>query len=83
MVVSTTNMASSPLPNSHGEVIELGDRVAYAGSSCVMRFQAGSVKLWEHYVGPNKGDVGLLGKGEEAMLVVRIARAMECCTNVC
>jgi protein N-terminal amidase len=54
----------------HGEVIELGDRVAYAGSSCVMRFQAGSVKLWEHYVGPNKGDVGLLGKGEEATLVV-------------
>jgi protein N-terminal amidase len=54
----------------HGEVIELGDRVAYAGSSCVMRFQGGSVKLWEHYVGPNKGDVGLLGKGEEAVLVV-------------
>lgn len=54
----------------HGETIELGDRVAYAGSSCVMKFQNGSVKLWEHFVGPNKGEVGLLGKGEEAVLVV-------------
>lgn len=54
----------------HGETIELGDRVAYAGSSCVMRFQGGSVKLWEHFVGSNKGEVGLLGKGEEAVLVV-------------
>lgn len=53
----------------HGEAIEIGDRVAYAGSSCVMRFQTGSVKLWEHHVGPNKGDVGLLGKGEEGILV--------------
>ncbi|KAK4501287.1 hypothetical protein PRZ48_007094 [Zasmidium cellare] len=54
----------------HGHDIEIGDRVAYAGSSCVMRFQSGSVKLWEHYTGPKKGDVGLLGKGEEGMLVV-------------
>lgn len=54
----------------HGEEIEIGDRVAYAGSSCVMRFQGGSVKLWEHFVGRKKGDVGLLGKGEEGVLVV-------------
>ncbi|CAK3836416.1 N-terminal amidase [Lecanosticta acicola] len=54
----------------HGEEIEIGDRVAYAGSSCVMRFQGGSVKLWEHFVGKKKGDVGLLGKGEEGFLVV-------------
>lgn len=58
----------------HGEVIELGDRVAYAGSSCVMRFQSGSVKLWEHDVGAMKGDVGLLGKGEEGILVVDTAK---------
>ncbi|CZT21709.1 related to amino-terminal amidase [Ramularia collo-cygni] len=54
----------------HGSSIELGNRVAYAGSSCVMKFQGGSVKLWEHFVGPNKGEVGLLGKGEEAVLVI-------------
>lgn len=54
----------------HGERIETGNRVAYAGSSCVMRFQGRSVKLWEHFVGPNKGEVGLLGKGEEGVLVV-------------
>ncbi|KAF7194181.1 Protein N-terminal amidase, partial [Pseudocercospora fuligena] len=59
----------------HGEVIELGDRVAYAGSSCVMRFQMGSVKLWEHDVGSMKGDVGLLGKGEEGVLVVDTGKA--------
>lgn len=54
----------------HGETIELGSRVAYAGSSCVMGFQNGSVKLWEQHEGPHQGDVGLLGKGEEAVLVV-------------
>lgn len=59
----------------HGETIEIGDRVAYAGSSCVMRFQSGSVKLWEHHVGPNKGDVGLMGKGQEGMLVVDTSQA--------
>lgn len=54
----------------HGETIDLGDRVAYAGSSCIMRFQSGGVKLWEHFAGPSKGDVGMLGKGEEGLLVV-------------
>lgn len=54
----------------HGERIEIGSRIGYAGSSCVMKFQEGSVKLWEHFVGPNKGEVGLLGKGEEGLLVV-------------
>jgi protein N-terminal amidase len=54
----------------HGETVALGDQVAYAGSSCVMRFQNGSVKLWEHHAGPQKGDVGLLGKGQEGTLVV-------------
>jgi protein N-terminal amidase len=54
----------------HGESIEMGNRVAYAGSSCVMRFQDGTVKLWERYDGPKKGAVGLLGKGEEGVLVV-------------
>lgn len=62
--------AKGSVQMDHGHDIEIGDRVAYAGSSCVMRFQSGSVKLWEHYVGPKKGDVGLLGKGEEGMLVV-------------
>lgn len=54
----------------HGESIEMGDRVAYAGSSCVMRFQGGSVKLWERMDGGKKGEVGMLGKGEETVLVV-------------
>lgn len=54
----------------HGEGIEMGDRVAYAGSSCVMQFQGGSVKLWERFVGEKKGEVGLLGMGEEGVLVV-------------
>ncbi|KAM3417266.1 hypothetical protein BST61_g5523 [Cercospora zeina] len=54
----------------HGETVEMGDRVAYAGSSCVMRFQEGTVKLWERVDGSGKGDVGLMGKGEEGVLVV-------------
>lgn len=63
------------VPMEHGHEIEIGDRVAYAGSSCVMRFQSGSVKLWEHYTGPKKGDVGLLGKGDEGILVVDTSSA--------
>lgn len=47
----------------------LGDQVAYAGSSCIMRFQSGSVKLWENLASP-KREVGLMGKGEDAMLIV-------------
>ncbi|USW51331.1 Putative carbon-nitrogen hydrolase, protein amidase [Septoria linicola] len=54
----------------HGESIEMGDKVAYAGSSCVMQFHEGSVKLWERLDGTKRGDVGLLGKGEEGILVV-------------
>lgn len=52
--------------------VEQGDRVSYAGSSCVMRFQAGSVRMFERSGGgkPGRGGVGILGKGEEGVLVV-------------
>ncbi|KAK4621616.1 hypothetical protein CLAFUW4_06921 [Fulvia fulva] len=68
-------VAKGAVQMDHGEHIEIGDRVAYAGSSCVMRFQSGSVKLWEHDTGANKGDVGLLGKAEEGLLVVDTAKS--------
>ena len=57
----------------NGEVLPHGDQVCYAGSSCVMRFHNGGVKLWEHHNGPHKGQVGLLGKGDEGILVVETA----------
>ncbi|KAH9827327.1 Carbon-nitrogen hydrolase [Teratosphaeria destructans] len=50
----------------NGEQVEEGDRVCYAGSSCVMRFQAGNVRMYEKA----KGEVAILGKGEEGVLVV-------------
>ncbi|KAF1822758.1 carbon-nitrogen hydrolase [Dissoconium aciculare CBS 342.82] len=53
----------------NGNDTPLGDRVSYAGSSCIMRFQSGSVKLWENLASATK-EVGLMGKGEEAMLIV-------------
>ena len=31
-----------------GEELEMGDRVCYAGSSCVMRFQSGNVRMFEN-----------------------------------
>lgn len=49
-----------------GEVVEEGDRVCYAGSSCVMRFQGGTVRMYEK----RAGGVAVLGKGEEGVLVV-------------
>ena len=49
----------------NGEVVEEGDRVCYAGSSCVMRFQDGGIRMFD------KGDgVAILGKSEEGLLVV-------------
>ena len=42
-----------------------GDRVCYAGSSCVMKFQDGGVRMFEREEG-----VAILGKGEEGVLVV-------------
>lgn len=48
------------------EDVEKGDRVCYAGSSCVMRFQGGSVRMFEK----GAGEVAVLGKGEEGVLLV-------------
>lgn len=48
-----------------GGEVEMGDRVCYAGSSCVMKFQAGGVRIFERDEGP-----GILGKGEEGVLLV-------------
>lgn len=50
----------------NGEEVEEGNRVCYAGSSCVMRFQGGSVRMYERT--PN--EVAVLGKGEEGLLMV-------------
>ncbi|KAK3048905.1 hypothetical protein LTR09_009800 [Extremus antarcticus] len=49
----------------NGVQVEEGDRVCYAGSSCVMKFQQGGVRMFERGEG-----VGILGKGEEGVLVV-------------
>ncbi|KAI7057213.1 hypothetical protein KC352_g44228, partial [Hortaea werneckii] len=43
-----------------------GDRVCYAGSSCVMRFQGGNVRMFEK----RTGEVAVLGKAEEGVLCV-------------
>jgi protein N-terminal amidase len=49
----------------NGQPVEEGDRVCYAGSSCVMRFKNGGVSMYD------KGDgVAMLGKMEEGLLVV-------------
>jgi len=50
----------------NGEEVEEGDRVCYAGSSCVMRFQGGNVRMFEK----RANEVAVLGKGEEGVLVV-------------
>lgn len=44
----------------------MGDQVCYAGSSCVMKFQRGSVRMFER----SEGEVAIMGKGEEGLLVV-------------
>ncbi|KAK3717238.1 hypothetical protein LTR37_005947 [Vermiconidia calcicola] len=49
----------------NGAEAEEGDRVCYAGSSCVMRFQGGSVRLYDRGEG-----VAILGKNEQGLLVV-------------
>ena len=49
----------------NGEEVEMGDRVCYAGSSCVMKFQQGGVRIFERGDGPS-----ILGKAEEGVLVV-------------
>ena len=49
----------------NGEEVEEGDRVCYAGSSCVMRFHAGEVRMFDRGEG-----VAILGKAEEGVLVV-------------
>ncbi|KAK6392033.1 hypothetical protein LTR65_004158 [Meristemomyces frigidus] len=50
----------------NGEAVEEGDRVCYAGSSCVMRFQGGDVRMFER----KANEVAVLGKGEEGLLMV-------------
>lgn len=50
----------------NGETLEPGNRVCYAGSSCVMRFQGGDVRMFERR--PN--EVAILGKADESLLVV-------------
>jgi len=52
-----------------GEAVVEGDRVCYAGSSCVMRFHGGSVRMYER----KAGQVAVMGKGEEGVLVVNTA----------
>ncbi|KAK5167564.1 uncharacterized protein LTR77_007263 [Saxophila tyrrhenica] len=54
----------------NGMEIEEGDRVCYAGSSCVMKFQAGGVRMYERGEG-----VAILGKGEEGVLFVDTEQA--------
>lgn len=52
----------------NGQEVEEGDRVCYAGSSCVMRFKDGEVRMFDRGEG-----VAILGKGEEGLLVVDTA----------
>lgn len=54
----------------NGGVVETGDMVCYAGSSCVMKFQTGGVRMFERGEGPS-----VLGKGEEGVLVVDTEKA--------
>ena len=46
-------------------VIKKGDRVCYAGSSCLMKFQGGEVRMFSR-----DQRVAILGKAEEGVLVV-------------
>jgi protein N-terminal amidase len=50
----------------NGSEVEEGDRVCYAGSSCVMRFQGGQVRMFQK----GQHEVAVLGKAEEGLLVV-------------
>ncbi|KAK4897676.1 hypothetical protein LTR49_027952 [Elasticomyces elasticus] len=51
----------------NGQVeVEEGDRVCYAGSTCVTTFQGGQVRIFEK---PGH-EVAILGKGGEGILVV-------------
>lgn len=54
----------------NGVEVEMGDRVCYAGSSCVMQFGAGGVRIFERGETP-----GILGKGEEGLLMVDTEKA--------
>lgn len=54
----------------NGAEVETGHRVCYAGSSCVMKFGAGGVRIFERGDGP-----GILGKGEEGTLVIDTEKA--------
>lgn len=64
------NVVGSVEVENGREVVETGDRVCYAGSSCVMEFQRGQgVRVFERGQGP-----GILGKGEEGVLVVDTER---------
>lgn len=50
----------------NGAEVEEGDRVCYAGSSCVMRFQSSQVRMFQK----GQHEVAVLGKAEEGLLVV-------------
>ena len=52
-----------------GEEVEEGDRVCYAGSSCVMKFEGGLVRMFER-----KEGVAIMGKAEEGLLIVDTAQ---------
>nr|POE65095.1 protein n-terminal amidase [Quercus suber] len=65
----TEGNATGSLEVENGMEIEEGDRVCYAGSSCVMRFQGGSVRMFER----KTGGVAVMGKGEEGLLMVDTA----------
>lgn len=50
----------------NGQVVELGDSVSYAGSSCIMRFRGGEASILD-----------MLGKGEKALLLVDTSQVSE------
>lgn len=62
-----TEANSRPFLTKKGTLIDFGESVNYAGSSCVMRFSSGEVDL-----------LGILGAGEEGLLVVDTAKVGEC-----
>ncbi|KAK5107321.1 hypothetical protein LTR62_001376 [Meristemomyces frigidus] len=51
----------------NGQQVEEGDRVCYAGSSCVMKFEHGQAKIFQRRSGH---EPAVLGKGEEGLLIV-------------
>jgi len=58
------------MTTKNGQVIPLGESVSYAGSSCVMRFSGGNVKILD-----------MLGRREEGLMVVDLEEVGErfCC----